>query len=267
MKKLLVTTALGLFAAAPALADTHMAAEQTGAPGAAQVDMTADIFVPMVDQAVLASDFIGKRVYVSEADIDPTPINDAAAEWNDIGEIGDVVISRAGDVEAVLVDVGGFLGIGEKTVAVNMSGLTMVQDGDNPDDYFIVVRGTKQAVETAPTYQLEGAETAATPQAEADPAPVATAQNFDGLTAEQLTGAPVHGANDEKIGEVSDLVLGQDDSITHVIVDVGGFLGLGSKSVALSPDMVTVAQPDADDPRLIVAASEDQLKQMPEFTR
>ena len=38
-----------------------------------------------------------------------------------IGEINDVLISRSGQVAAVIIGVGGFLGIGEKDVAVPMS--------------------------------------------------------------------------------------------------------------------------------------------------
>jgi PRC-barrel domain len=38
----------------------------------------------------------------------------------DIGEVGDVLIDRNGQVRAVVVDVGGFLGIGETHVAIPM---------------------------------------------------------------------------------------------------------------------------------------------------
>lgn len=41
----------------------------------------------------------------------------------DIGEINDVLIDRSGRVSAVLLGVGGFLGLGEKDVAVPMSAL------------------------------------------------------------------------------------------------------------------------------------------------
>jgi sporulation protein YlmC with PRC-barrel domain len=50
------------------------------------------------------------------------------ANNENIGEINDVLISRSGQVAAVIIGVGGFLGIGEKDVAVPMS-LLLFQPG------------------------------------------------------------------------------------------------------------------------------------------
>ncbi|WP_246233232.1 PRC-barrel domain-containing protein [Aurantimonas aggregata] len=56
-----------------------------------------------------ASDLEGKDVY--------------GADGESIGSISDVLLSEQGEVMAVLVGVGGFLGIGEKDVAVSMDAL------------------------------------------------------------------------------------------------------------------------------------------------
>lgn len=53
------------------------------------------------------------------------------------------------------------------------------------------------------------------------------------LTAEELEGVSVYGTEDDRLGEISDLVLSDDGKISQVIVDVGGFLGIGEKPVAL----------------------------------
>ena len=53
------------------------------------------------------------------------------------------------------------------------------------------------------------------------------------LTAEELEGVSVYGTEEDRLGEISDLVLSDDGKITEVIVDVGGFLGIGEKPVAL----------------------------------
>lgn len=58
-----------------------------------------------------ASELIGKDVM--------------GANNEDIGEIGDVLIDRSGQVRAVVVDVGGFLGIGETHVAIPMQQVQM----------------------------------------------------------------------------------------------------------------------------------------------
>lgn len=50
------------------------------------------------------------------------------ADANEIGTIEDVVAGPAGEVEAVLVDVGGFLGIGSKRVAVPIEEVSLYED-------------------------------------------------------------------------------------------------------------------------------------------
>ncbi|MCB1504885.1 MAG: PRC-barrel domain-containing protein [Hyphomicrobiaceae bacterium] len=105
----------------------------------------------------LASKLIGARVYATEAEVDSSKaIDKAHTEWNDIGENNNIVIGRDGNVQAVVLGVGGFLGIGEKDVAVKMPSLKFVQKvGDKPSDYFIVVHSSKASLEAAPTYSYK----------------------------------------------------------------------------------------------------------------
>ncbi len=86
-------------------------------------------------QLMSASDYIGKTVY------------DQAG--NNIGEVNDLIVSGDGNVEAVILGVGGFLGIGEKDVAVHTEAVQMVQDGDTQR---LVVQATKETLEAAPSY-------------------------------------------------------------------------------------------------------------------
>ena len=82
-----------------------------------------------------ASDYIGKRVY------------DTAG--NDIGEVNDLIISEDGKVQATILGVGGFLGIGEKDVAVPVTSVEMVKDGESVK---LVVNATKDQLEKAPKF-------------------------------------------------------------------------------------------------------------------
>jgi sporulation protein YlmC with PRC-barrel domain len=86
-------------------------------------------------QLMSANDYIGKTVY------------DQAG--NNIGEVNDLIVSGDGNVEAVILGVGGFLGLGEKDVAVNTNAVQMVQDGDTQR---LVVQATKETLEAAPSY-------------------------------------------------------------------------------------------------------------------
>lgn len=56
------------------------------------------------------------------------------------------------------------------------------------------------------------------------------------IRAEDLVGTTVYGANDVNVGEIGDIVLGADKKVDAVIIDVGGFLGVGEKEVAVGMD-------------------------------
>ncbi|MCJ8517499.1 sporulation protein YlmC with PRC-barrel domain [Pseudorhizobium tarimense] len=53
------------------------------------------------------------------------------ADGDEIGEVEDVLLNMDGTVAAVAVEVGGFLGIGEKDVLVDWSALEVTRDGDD----------------------------------------------------------------------------------------------------------------------------------------
>lgn len=48
-----------------------------------------------------------------------------------------------------------------------------------------------------------------------------------------LSGTTVYGANNEEIGDISDLLIDRDGKVVAAIVGVGGFLGVGEKDVAV----------------------------------
>ena len=77
---------------------------------------------------------------------------DAASE--SIGDINDVLIGHDGKVAAVIVGVGGFLGMGEKDVALPYDQLTFSKDGNN--SLIVGTRATKESLEAAPEYSRPG---------------------------------------------------------------------------------------------------------------
>lgn len=343
MKALLLTTALAAGFALPAMAQDAASPFQTEAAG----------------PSLAASDVIGARIYASEAAIDADAYSGVQEGWEDIGEVNDIILGRDGTVDAVLVDIGGFLGMGERRVAVDMAALKVVQDdATDADDWFLVMQSDRAGLEGAPEYVMPGAqpmaegdanadanadaatdagETAAETDANADAgtdavAPDTTQQgtatdeavaesttgeategtgnatetempadgdvaaegnetegasasapamNADGtvalpdgytaverdtLTAEMLTGADVRDPNDASIAEVSDLVLTGEGQVTDVVLDVGGFLGIGARSVAIPMDRLTVAQSEGGAVRIWVNMTKEELEALPEHT-
>jgi hypothetical protein len=103
---------------------------------------------------VLASSLIGMRVYAVQADIDATKAYPAEArkEWADVGEVNDVVLDWNGGVKAVVLGVGGFLGVGEKNVAVDLASLRKVRDSMDSNDWFLVANTSKEMLTSAPAF-------------------------------------------------------------------------------------------------------------------
>ena len=86
------------------------------------------------------------------------------------------------------------------------------------------------------------------------------------FTAEELTGKRVYGETDEDIGEISNVVLTSSGTVDQVIIDVGGFLGIGEKSVALSADELNFTREvDSDDVTVSVNMTKEQLEQLPTY--
>jgi sporulation protein YlmC with PRC-barrel domain len=71
----------------------------------------------------------------------------------------------------------------------------------------------------------------------------------------------------DNIGEVNDLIIGSDGKITHAVVGVGGFLGIGEKDVSVPFDQLQVVQTGDGDVRLIYAATREQLEAAEAFDR
>jgi sporulation protein YlmC with PRC-barrel domain len=60
------------------------------------------------------------------------------------------------------------------------------------------------------------------------------------IRSEDLVGTTVYGADDAKVGEIGDVALTADSKVDAVIVDVGGFLGIGEKEVAVGMDNLKI---------------------------
>lgn len=82
------------------------------------------------------------------------------------------------------------------------------------------------------------------------------------LTEANLLDAVVYGADDEKIGTVSH-VHGMG-AATQVIVDVGGFLGIGAKPVALTSNQLNFMRDEDGNVHATTAWTKEQIKALPE---
>lgn len=312
MSKFLATTAVvTLMAAGGAFAQTAPA-EPT-----APIVPTEQV-APQVIHAEghLASNIIGETVYSGTGD-----------DAQNIGNVSDIVLSPEGEAEAVIIGVGGFLGLGKKAVAIEYD---LVNWSERDGSRYLVVETTREALEALPTFDVAayrpmpadaqigntkpasgqeiGAattpdavapmnnsaqapaddmandmasdttasqampETNATPGINATDDTQTSAIDRSGmsevpatdLSADNLIGTTVYGMNDENVGSIADVILTTDGQVDAVTLDVGGFLGIGAKEVALDLDNLAFMS-DGDDMYLYTSLTKDQLEAQPEY--
>jgi uncharacterized protein YrrD len=278
------------------------------------------------------SEILGTTVFVTEQEVAATEIQAQPEGWESVGTVDDVIVSRDGQVRGVMLDVGGFLGIGARSVMVSMDQITLVGDATN-DQVYVVFTATREQLEQAPEYAHgertveadqpepaaaeQPAETAepapadpAAPAAPADPAapaapadPAAPAAPADPaapaapgaeqpgvvddrvgvgtppegfvqadwavLTADDLMRAEVYDRFNERVSGIDDVVLSADGSaVEGVLMNIGGFLGLGARTVMVDADFIEVHHdPEFRDVRVYLHMTEAELEALPEHQR
>ena len=290
-------------------------------------------------QQVSADELIGTDVY--------------SAQDENIGSIGDVLLTQDGAVDAIVVDVGGFLGMGAHEVALGMEDIDLMTDDQG--NLYAYTPYTQEQLEGSPQYdqatwteqrddqrmtgdmaaQMQPAEQQAQQDQDqqmaqgqqmagehvvADGGTVfvqSDQQNFqlnfeirlagqdqaqvgaaaDGqmdeqaqaepgvdqettaaidrdqmqavdaqqVRADDLIGSNVYGANEDNIGNVGDILLTEDGSFDAIIVDVGGFLGIGAREVALGLDEVQFMRDGQDSWHVYTSYTQEQLEAAPEY--
>ena len=70
-----------------------------------------------------------------------------------VGEIADVIIDNGKTIKALVIGVGGFLGIGERYVSVDPASVVIMRQGDS---YRAVINTTREDLRNAPQFKFEG---------------------------------------------------------------------------------------------------------------
>jgi hypothetical protein len=84
--------------------------------------------------------------------------------------------------------------------------------------------------------------------------------------ASNLIGASVYGPDDKSIGEINDIVLDPSGTAEAAVVGVGGFLGIGEKSVAIQFKELKVTKKDNGKvDKVMLSMTKDELKNAPAF--
>jgi sporulation protein YlmC with PRC-barrel domain len=84
-----------------------------------------------------------------------------------------------------------------------------------------------------------------------------------GYRVTELIGKSVLNDKNDKIGSLDDIIIAKEDRVLFAIIQVGGFLGIGSKLVAVPYKSLQIS--DDASKIMLPGASKDQLKNLPEF--
>ena len=77
----------------------------------------------------------------------------------------------------------------------------------------------------------------------------------------QILGQHVYNDNNERIGEVEDIIIDPEKSVSYGIVGTGGFLGIGSHDVAIPASQFKMSK----DRFVLSGATKEKLRAMPRF--
>jgi hypothetical protein len=146
--KVLTATALVLTLPTALLAESHSA--MTG-DSAMMPSMSSADLANMQGNLIRTRDITGGPIYtVNPADNEgwnPDNMWDTVnAEWKQIGEIEDIVLSRDGDMIGIVAEIGGFLDIGDKHVMIALDDVNLVAVDDATYSY--VTRLNEEDFET-----------------------------------------------------------------------------------------------------------------------
>ncbi|MEP6844921.1 MAG: PRC-barrel domain-containing protein [Panacibacter sp.] len=85
------------------------------------------------------------------------------------------------------------------------------------------------------------------------------------LTASSIIGDKVHDANDERMGDIKDIMLNVNTGKIHYyVVEFGGFLGIGTKYFAIPFNLLRV---DPEKKIFVFAESKEKLAKAPGFNQ
>lgn len=128
------------------------------------------------------------------------------------------------------------------------------------------------ATQTAPQTSAPPAAPPGAPQTSSPsaPAPAAT-QTAPQITVlndhdvEGVLGREVRSATDEDMGRIVDVLVDRTGQVRAAIIDFGGFLGVGSRKIAVDWNALHFPSPGKPDGRVTLELTRDQVKAAPEY--
>jgi sporulation protein YlmC with PRC-barrel domain len=251
MRKHLIATVSAIALAAPIMATPVLAADagktDTETTTGQDLDRAMDKAGKEVSDAYESTVEAGKNLVTNKPELSNKLVGKTVrtTDGTSVGEVEDVITAAgATRIQDVVIGTGGVLGMGEKEIAVPADQIRY-----DATEKSVVVSMTEEEFETLANASSGRGEASGTARGEA---------GFSGDMA-AIVGKPVHSQDGKEIGEVKDVVLGQDGKqIDQIVIGSGGVLGLGEKEIAVKPMQLRVNEGQE---AVVLAMTEAQFKQ------
>lgn len=131
--------------------EASMSENNSDSGGSMDWDKSSQEMQQMQGELIRSRDVTGGAVYTTNEAHDEgeawdmTTYDEVASEWNQIGEIEDLVMSQDGKLTGIVVEVGGFLDIGDKHVLLSVKDAKLVPVDDM--SYTFVTRFNEEDIE------------------------------------------------------------------------------------------------------------------------
>jgi len=127
--------------------------EETMDEAAAETEETMDEAADMASNntnMIRVRDILGGDIYSVDsqngvAEFSTQEYSEMGEDWTDIGEIEDIILTSDGKISGIVAEVGGFLGIGDKHVMLEMQNVQLVPVED--ETYKVIVGYSEEELE------------------------------------------------------------------------------------------------------------------------
>lgn len=121
-----------------------------------------------------------------------------------------------------------------------------------------------EAPDTGTSSEMPRADAPMTGEAAATASFIGEQQDGNWLTS-SLIGLEVTNPEGETLGKVAALEIGPDGQVVAVVIEAGGFLGMGARQVAVPYEAVQHVTATPGEHQLILAATSEDLESAPDF--
>jgi sporulation protein YlmC with PRC-barrel domain len=171
---------------------------------------------------------------------------------NKIGDVTDLVLNNEGNITMAVIGVGGFLGAGQKDIAVPFRDL---QFSSRNDKEWLTLYRTKEELRSMPRYEPMGRSVA-----------TSASSSMANWLISDIYKANVYDNLENKLGHVTDFVLDDDGNVMMAVIGVGRTLGAGQKDVAVPFTDLKISSRDGK-AWLVLYRTKDDLKNAPPYDK